>query len=510
MAQSSESGFHRRLTLNSISNLARYFVWTGIALFLTPFIIRTLGDSAYGFWVTLVSFIGYASMLEFGVQPAVVKLVGQYRGAGDEAKLNELITTALAFFLVVGSLATLGCIFLIPIWVTNYVEDLRDIDSTGLLFVAIGAEALVSYMNYLVTGILYGNQRYHLKNLIDAAGWVINAILVFTLLPIGGLLALVGAKLICDILIVIAGAFAVRQAMPNLRLDPSLIRRSSLGELIHFGGRVFVSATTTRIADHAQPLIISTAISAAATAFFAVPLKLMDYARQIGYALTTSFMPMFSELQGRKETDLLREVYLDYTRYLFTLLVPIGVLLMVYGSSFIGLWIGPEYEERGSVITLILASSVLLEMFQPLLWRFFMGVGELDYLVKVSAVSSILSVVLGILLVKPFGVVGLAGGLLFSGALVHGANALYSCRYLQVPVLEFFRRAHARTVLSALVLAATAIAMSRFLGSSSYWQLFVGCFVATMVYAPLAIGFVLTSSERTMLWSKVSERFARS
>lgn len=510
MAQNGEGGLHRRLTLNSISNLAGYFVWSGIALFLTPYIIRTLGDSAYGFWVTLASFIGYASLLEFGVQPAVVKLVGQYRGAGDEQKLNELITTALAFFLAVGLLASLGCIFLIPIWVTRFVEDLHQIDQTGLLFVAIGAEALVSYLNYLVTGILYGSQRYHLKNLIDSSGWVLNAILVFTLLPIGGLLALVCAKLISDTLIVIAASVAVHRAMPALRLDPGLIRRSSLGELVHFGGRVFVSATTTRVANYAQPLIISTAISASATAFFAVPLKLMEYARQIGYALTTSFMPMFSELQGRKETDLLREVYLDYTRYLFTLLVPIAVLLMVYGSSFIGLWIGPEYQERGHAITLILASSVLLEMFQPLLWRFFMGVGELDYLVKVSAVSSILSVVLGIILIKPFGVVGLAGGLLATGALVHGTNALYSCRYLQVPVYEFFRRAHARTIVVALVLAGTAIAMSATLGSASYWRMFVGCLVAVVVYAPLAVRFVLTARERSALWVRIASRLPKS
>jgi O-antigen/teichoic acid export membrane protein len=506
MARNSEGGLHRRLTLNSISNLARYLLWTGIAIFLTPFIIRTLGDSLYGFWITLASFIGYASLLEFGVQPAVVKLVGQYRGAGDEEKLQELVTTALAFFLVVGLVAGLACTLVIPIWATRFVEDLRGIDHSLLLFVAIGAEALVSYMNYLVTGVLYGDQRYHVKNLIDSCGWLINAVLIWIFLPTGGLLAIVLAKLLSDTLIVIAGAVALHRALPTLRIDPGLIRRSSFGELMGFGGRVFVSATTTRLATYAQPLIISTALSAAATAIYAIPVKLMDYARQLGWTLTASFMPMFSELQGRKETELLRKVYVDYTRYLFTLLVPIAILLMVYGSPFIGLWIGPEYQERGHVITLLMATSVLLDMFQPLLWRFFVGVGELNYLVKISAGSSILSVILGIVLVKPFGVEGVAAGLLFCGVLVHGANAVYSSRYLQISVLEFFLRAHARTVVAALALSITAVLMSLFLGTSSYWRMFVGCLASIAVYAPLAIRLGLTESERRTLLLRVNER----
>jgi O-antigen/teichoic acid export membrane protein len=261
-----------------------------------------------------------------------------------------------------------------------------------------------------------------------------------------------------------------------------------------FGGRIFVSATTTRLATHAQPLIISTALSASATAFFAVPTKLMGFARQIGYTLTTAFMPMFSDLQSRKETELLREIYINYTRYLFTLLSPIAILLMIYGAAFIGLWIGPEYQERGQVITLILATNILLEMFQPLLWRFFVGVGELNYLVKVSAFSSILSIILGIVLVKPLGLVGVASGLLFCGALVNGANAIVSCRYLKVSVLEFFLRAHARSAVAGLVLASVAVAMSKFLGTSSYLKIFGGCLAAVVVYVPLAIGLGLTAS----------------
>ena len=79
MPQADDSRVHRRLTLNSISNVARFIFLMVVAFFLTPFIVRVLGDSIYGFWVLLMSILGYASILEMGVQPAVVKLVGQHR-----------------------------------------------------------------------------------------------------------------------------------------------------------------------------------------------------------------------------------------------------------------------------------------------------------------------------------------------------------------------------------------------------------------------------------------------
>src|SRR5262249_11129068 len=252
--------------------------------------VRSLGDSLYGFWVLLLSFVGYASILEMGIQPAVVKLVGQYQALEEHAKLRELITAAFLFFATVSIVSAVVIVAVLPAYVGRFVTDTGNIAHARLVFVSIGLDVILMFMNYLFAGILYGWQRYHAKNLIDMAGWLINAALVLLCLQPYGLLGLALSKLVTDALALAGAVFGCARAFPALRAHA--VARKSFSELLGFGSRVFVSATTSRIATHAQPIIISTWLSSAATAFYAIPFRLVDYARQISWALTTGFMPL--------------------------------------------------------------------------------------------------------------------------------------------------------------------------------------------------------------------------
>jgi O-antigen/teichoic acid export membrane protein len=491
---------HRRLTLNASSNFLRYAVSIVVSFYLTPFIVRTLGDAQYGFWVLLGSFLGYASILEIGVQPAVVKLVGQYKAVENLVKLRELITAAFLFFLAVGTIAALFCLTVVPMLVEHHVQGLNGLADSRLLYLAIALDAVLIYMNYLVTGILYGYQRYHLRNAIDVAAVGVNAALIFLLLNRHGLLAVVISKIAMDLLVVLVGGIAIRVRIPELTLDFGRLQRTSFFELLHFGGRVFISSTTTRIATLAQPVIISSAISATATAFYAIPVRLVEYARQITWTLTASFMPAFSELQSRDERETLRRIYLDFSRYFFLILLPIVALLFVYGAPFIGLWIGPEYEAQGRMVLWLLTGSVFVESFHPLMWRFFIGVGELDVLVRVSAVVSLLVVVSGAVLAKLAGLPGVAASVFVGAVVAQSIYARQAARYLQMSSWAMFCQVHLRPLLGGLGLILVAAALAQLLGSDSYAAMALGSILALPIYAAIAVATAVTPAERAQLF----------
>jgi len=505
MSQPESSQLHRRLILNTGSNVIRHVVTMAVMLFLTPFIIRTLGDSLYGFWILVMSFIGYASLLEMSVQPAVVKMVAQYGAIDDSEKLEELISAAGSYFLGVGVVAGIFLIAVAPIIVAN-ISDLDGLTHTRYLFLGIALDAVILYMNYLFTGILYGRQKYHLKNIIDISGLLLSAALILRFLPSGGLLAIIAAKLVTDVCVVTASAFAAKRVLPGLHIRPGALRRRSFAELFSFGGRIFISGMTTRVATLAQPLIISTAINAAATAFYAIPVRLCDYTRQLTWTLTTAFMPMFSELESRKERDTIRKIYLSYTRYIFLALLAMAVLLFVYGGPFIGLWIGAEYLERGRIVLYLLVGTLFVESFQPLLWRFFIGVSELNVLVKVSAISSLTVVALGAVLARFFNIAGVAFSVLAGAVIAQSIYALHACRYLEVSPFAMFLQVHARPLLASALFYGFTVLLEARLGSESYLPMIFGSCAGLIVYAGLAWSLALTGGERTRVYKKFARR----
>ena len=68
---------------NISSNLAGFLVSAVVALLLSPFIIRTLGDVKYGLWTLLISLTGYYGILDLGVRSAVGHYVTRYWAKND-------------------------------------------------------------------------------------------------------------------------------------------------------------------------------------------------------------------------------------------------------------------------------------------------------------------------------------------------------------------------------------------------------------------------------------------
>ena len=69
-----------------------------IGIFLTPFILRHLGSSEYGIYLTIGAFIGTISLLDFGLNNTVVRFVAKYRAEKDrDSEENFLATTMLIY-----------------------------------------------------------------------------------------------------------------------------------------------------------------------------------------------------------------------------------------------------------------------------------------------------------------------------------------------------------------------------------------------------------------------------
>ena len=75
--------------------------WVLIALtiaatyFMTPFIIRTLGQDGYGTWTLITAMTGYMNLLALGVPMASVRYLAQDVAQRDLEQMNRTIGTCI-------------------------------------------------------------------------------------------------------------------------------------------------------------------------------------------------------------------------------------------------------------------------------------------------------------------------------------------------------------------------------------------------------------------------------
>src|SRR5215470_13735329 len=102
----------RRSVRNVVAQWASFIIGVMINLVLSPFIIHSLGDGAYGAWVLLSSLVGYLGLLDLGTRGAVTRYVATYHAAHRHEDAGRIASTALVLFSGLGLLAIAASVLL--------------------------------------------------------------------------------------------------------------------------------------------------------------------------------------------------------------------------------------------------------------------------------------------------------------------------------------------------------------------------------------------------------------
>src|ERR1700739_2772281 len=87
-----------------------------VGVFLSPFILHRLGDTAFGIWVLIFSVTGYYGLFDLGIRSSVIRYVSTFTAPNDLEGLPKLINTSLATYTAIGAVAmavTLACSFFV-------------------------------------------------------------------------------------------------------------------------------------------------------------------------------------------------------------------------------------------------------------------------------------------------------------------------------------------------------------------------------------------------------------
>ena len=79
---------------STVANWMAFAVAAVVSFMLSPFIVHRLGNSAYGTWVLLGSFVGYLGLLDFGVRGAVTRYVANQHAASDHQGASATVAAA--------------------------------------------------------------------------------------------------------------------------------------------------------------------------------------------------------------------------------------------------------------------------------------------------------------------------------------------------------------------------------------------------------------------------------
>jgi len=498
-------------------NLAANWIGHGanlvVMFFLSPFVVHTLGKTEYGIWSLLTVITGYLGLFDLGIRASTGRHVALYLGKGDQEAVDQTIRTGLGFYT-----ATAGLILAVSLllgWV--FPAAFASVPESYHLWVKVllplmAVNVWISAVRVVLSSVLHGHERFDLSRGMDLGMLAIRTAGTVAALKMGygiqGLVVVViGANLVG-----LAGTWGLaRRIHQGLRLWPLLLARKRLRELMGYGVAAFVSAIAARVIGQTDLIVVGAAINVAEVTTYSVGAMLIYYSSSFVAQIGRTFFPTVQKAVARGEMGPARWLFYRQVRLAMLVGIPMFVGFIVFGRSFIRLWmLGPEFPEASvqaaAVVMTILSAAKLANLLTVGSGQILAAMGHVKFNAGVTVTEAVLNLGLSLVfvLVLGWGLAGVAAGTLAARVLVSTfVVPWYACRKMERALGGFLLRVGVPAALVGAGFAAWCLAVRHWLAAENWGMFWLCVGLALAGYVPFALTFLVEQRDRQRLFQKL-------
>ncbi|HPD58192.1 MAG TPA: oligosaccharide flippase family protein [Smithellaceae bacterium] len=492
--------FTRQITISWLLNYLNMgwgFIFT---LFLTPFIIRELGQNEFGIYSLIGSFAAYLHLLEFGMGAAVVRYVAKYNAENDERGRENFLAMILYIHIIVAVLILMTGFFLTTQLDKIFAASLTnsaDIQKAVTMMTILTASFAFCAISNVFVGVLNGHEQFIFPRLVSSVSWIgriLATIFILIQIPTAVAITVVTAGFA-----VFAGAvnayYAIRRYKVRIKLHTWKI--SLLREVLSFSFYNFLLQIMGLLYWNIGIMIVGMRMSAAAAGIYAIGIQLNLFALQFSASIVDMFLPHATKMMVNDASDEETTIFaVRLGRIILMLYGGICLGFLFLGKSFIRLWAGEGYESAYYVTLIALAAAAIPRMQSGM-----SNVLKAKNLQRVPALayaaSAALAVPISWMLAESYGLIGIisgaGAGLIIGNVII--AN-IYFKKYVGIDLRLFFSRLFAGAPMVVLCTALTGCA-ANFIPGISVKIFLLQCLIFTIVYVLAVFIFGLTHEERT-------------
>lgn len=338
-------------------------------LLVLPLVLDRLGTALYGAWIALTALVAVGALADAGISAEVARRVAAARGADDEAALRRAVhvgTTAMVLTVVpVVLLAVLVAPFLTDVVFPHGVPGHSAAQVQAVVRVMLLTLAVNLVLNAHLSA-LRGVQRGDIPAFAQVASLVVYILVLVVGLSAGWRLwSLVAAQVG---LVAVSSALqwrGVRRVLGGLGFRVARAPWPVLASYLSLSVLALVSQVGDVLDSQWDKLVISRYVGSSAVTSFHVGTMIVLQAKVLALLPLAPLLAGISELRVSRTTEA-RALQRRLTKAAgVTSAVALGGVF-TFTPSFLRLWLGPGYDEAGTVARIFVIAVALNVMSAPL------------------------------------------------------------------------------------------------------------------------------------------------
>lgn len=472
-----------------------------IAFFYTPFLIRSIGDSEYGIFSIVGSLLAYIALVDFGINDTTLRYIISVKKDKSNTESKSILGSINIMYLLIGTvILVLGNVIyaLIPkLFATSFT--LTEVELTQKVFIASCVGLFFTLVFNPLGAILAAYERFVAIKVLELSSYLLTVILSVILLWQGyTILEVVWCTAFITILFIGIKMYWVWRVL-KFPFYLTKFNKSYLKKMVSYAAPIFVVVIVEQIYWKLDNIIIGTIVSAAAVTIYAVGFFFQKYILNFATSISRVFIPsLISEISSNASTAVVTQSVIKIARMQLLIVVPVILVLSLFGLEFITLWLGDGYQIAYYVLlaamipfSIEIVGNVRNTVFQvnELYW----------YRSSVILVISFINIAVTILLLKYTGNIVYAALSTGVGLLVgYGVIHLIMKYKGLLDVYHFMKSVWFRGILPIVVLIIVGILINT-VPASTWYMLAAKVSVFGTIYAGLFYSYYLNREEKAFM-----------
>jgi O-antigen/teichoic acid export membrane protein len=473
-------------------------------LLITPYIIKMLGDEEYGLYTLIGAFVGYLSILDLGLNNAIIRYVAKYKAEKNKQEEENFLAISLIIYLGIGLILVLfGIIFYWNVEVLfGDTLDLHQLEKAKWMIVILIINLGFTLPGGVFTGICTAYEAFVFPRILSIAKYVIRVVMVITILNFGA--DALGIVILDSVLNLGFIIFTVWYVLKRLKVKFNLhyFKWSIIKDVFGYSIWIFIFGLVYQFQWRTGQVILGTHMDTVTVAIFGIGVMLGIYFTTFGNTINGLILPKaVKNVHENASSSLLTEQMTKVARVsLFLLLFVFGGFVVI-GKDFIELWVGGTYQN-----SYYIALCIMLVYIMPITQGYAHSILEAKKLLKFKTLSFLiacaLGMVLGGFLSYRYAEIGMIVGLVIPLFILQWIIMnIYYFKRIKLDIVLFFKN-----ILSLLVMYALLIVIfyTLFKQLEISWMNFILKAFVYVIVAGLSSYLLMNTYEKKLISKKLS------
>ena len=224
----------------------------------------------------------------------------------------------------------------------------------------------------------------------------------------------------------------------GFRFDLRLYNGKRIMELFSYSVYTFINKLSEILIFRVDLLVISAFLGVAVSAHYSIASTMVSYFLYFIFNIFALLGPIFSQDEGRGDEESIRSKFLLTTKIAVYLNVFIGMMAIFYGRHFIERWMGSAYTDAYPALVVLMA-AIMAQLIQMPSTTMLYNISKHRFLAYAGVAEGLLNLGLSLLLVKEYGMLGVALGTAIPMIAIRLAiQPVYACRTIGVSIGRFY------------------------------------------------------------------------